>query len=59
LKKAAVAVLEIAGIFALAMLLIRLAVCILSQVWWILAILAALGAAGYFGWRWLRNRRGY
>jgi len=58
IKKAVITVLEIAAIFALAMYLIRLAICYLSQVWWVLIILAALGAAGWFGWRWWKSRRG-
>ena len=59
IKKAVMTVLEIAAIFALAMYLIRLAVCYLSQVWWVLLILGGLAAAGFFGWRWWKNRQGW
>jgi len=50
--------LEIAAIFALAIFLLRLAVCWLSQIWWILLILVVLAVAGWFGWRWYKNRNG-
>jgi hypothetical protein len=55
LKKAVMAVLEIAAILALAMYLFRLAVCYLSRIWWVLLILALVIAAGIFGWRWWKN----
>jgi hypothetical protein len=58
LKKAVMFVLEIAAILALAMYLFRLAVCYLSQIWWVLLLLAVLIAAGWFGWRWWKNRHG-
>ena len=50
--------LKYAAIAAFAMYLIRLAVCYLSQVWWVLVILAALGGAGYIGWKLWRRRHG-
>jgi len=50
--------LEIAACFALAMYLIRLAICYLSQIWWALLILAVLVLAGILGWRWWKDRHG-
>jgi len=58
IKKFFVTLLELAAIFALAMYLIRLAVCYLSQVWWVLLILAVLVAAGWFGWKLWKERHG-
>ena len=50
--------LEIAAVFALAMYLIRLAMCYLSQIWWVLVILVVLAAAGWFGWWWWKDHHG-
>ena len=50
--------LKYAAIFAAAVFLIQLAVCWLSQIWWILLIIAILVAAGWFGWRWWKNHHG-
>ena len=49
--------LETAAIFALAVFLIRLAVCWLMQIWWVLIILAVLILAGFFGWHWWKTNR--
>ena len=51
-------VLEIAAIFLLAVYLLRLAICWLSQIWWILLIIAVLGIAVGVGWRIWKNKRG-
>jgi len=59
IKKGVMTFLQIAAVFALAMYLIRLAVCYLSQVWWVLVILAALGIAVAVGWRVWKSKRGY
>jgi hypothetical protein len=48
--------LEFAAMFALSMYLIKLGVCYLSEVWWILLILAALAVGGYAVYRLWRNR---
>jgi len=50
--------LTIAAIFALAVYLIRLAFCWLSQIWWIIMLIAALVIAGIFIWRWWKNKYG-
>jgi hypothetical protein len=50
--------LKYAAMFAFGMYLIRLAVCYLSQVWWVLVILAALIVAGFIGWKLWQKYRG-
>ena len=58
IKGAFVLVLEIALMFAAAMYLIKLGLCYLSQIWWVLLIIAALVIIGIFIWRWWKNRHG-
>jgi hypothetical protein len=53
-----ITILEIAFILALAMFLLRLAICWLSQIWWVLLILAVLIAAGVIAYRWWKSRHG-
>jgi predicted negative regulator of RcsB-dependent stress response len=52
------AILEAAAIFLLAMYLLRLAICYLSQIWWVLLTLVVLGIAFAVGWRIWKNKRG-
>jgi len=60
LKKGVTTLLEIAAIFLLAVYLLRLAICYLSQIWWILLIIAVVGIAAGVGWRiWKNKRDGY
>ena len=60
MKKGVVTILEIAAIFLLAMYLLRLAICWLSQIWWIVLLLIVLGIAAGVGWRvWKNKRDGY
>jgi len=49
-------ILEAAAIFALSMFLLRLGICYLSQIWWVLLILVVLTVVGIIGWRWWKNR---
>ena len=53
-----IVILEIAAVFALAMFLIRLGICYLSQIWWVLLILFVLLIAGLFGWHWWKEHHG-
>jgi len=48
--------LEAAAIFALAIFLIKLAICWLISIWWILLILAVLVIAGVIGWKLWKRR---
>ena len=50
-------VLECVAIFLLAIYLLQLAICWLSNIWWILVILVVLGIAGAVGWRIYKNKR--
>ena len=60
MKKAVVSVLEVAAIFLLAMYLLRLAICYLSEMWWILLLIVVAGIAAGVGWRiWKNKRDGY
>ena len=43
-------------IIAVSMCLIRLAICLFLQVWWVLAIIAALAILAIFGYRLWRNK---
>ena len=56
-KKLLTRLLEAAAVFALAMFLIRLGVCYLSQVWWILLILAGITIAVVIGWRFWKHQQ--
>ena len=56
-KKLLARLLEAAAVFALAMFLIRLGVCYLSQVWWVLLILAGITIAVVVGWRLLKHQQ--
>ena len=55
-KKLVARLLEFAVLFALSAFLIRLAVCYLLGVWWVLVILAAVSVAIIIGHRAWKNR---
>jgi hypothetical protein len=42
---------EFAAMFALSVFLVRLAICWLAEIWWILTILCAIAIGGIIGWR--------
>lgn len=53
-KRLITRILEYAAIFALSALLIRLAVYLITEIWWVLLIIAAvtaIAAAGYRIWK--------
>ena len=56
-KKLITRLVEYAALFALSAFLIRLAVCYIMDVWWVLIILAAVSAAASIGYRIWKNKR--
>jgi len=58
-KRGAIRILEIAGIFALSALLLRLGAVLIAEVWWILLIIAIVAAGAVIGCRIWKNRSGY
>jgi fatty acid desaturase len=58
-KKFIVRLLESAAMFALAMFLIRLGICYLYEIWWVLVIIAVLTVGSIVGYRvWKRRADG-
>jgi len=55
-KKLIVRLLEAAAMFALAMFLIKLGVCYLLSVKWVLLVLALLAVGSYIGYRIWKNK---
>jgi len=59
LKKAVMTVLEAAAIFLLAMYLLRLAICWLSEMWWVILIIVVVGIVIAVGYRVWKNKSRY
>jgi len=59
-KKGVMTILEVAAIFLLAMYLLRIAICYMRQMWWIILLLVVIGIAVAVAWRiWKNKRDGY
>jgi uncharacterized membrane protein YqgA involved in biofilm formation len=58
-KRFIVRIVECAVLLTLSVFLIKLAVCWLMEIWWVLLIIAALAIGGVIGWRIWKNKRGY
>lgn len=52
-------VLEAAAIFLLAMYLLRLAICWLSEMWWVILIIVVVGIVIAVGYRVWKNKSRY
>jgi hypothetical protein len=46
-----------AAMLALSMWLVKMAVCLLAEVWWVLAIAGVATTIGILAWRFWRSRR--
>jgi hypothetical protein len=58
-KRLIARIVECAVLLALSVFLIKLAVCWLMEIWWVLLIIAAVVVAGIIGWQIWKNKRGY
>ena len=55
-KRLIAQIVEFAALFALAVFLIKLATAWITEIWWILLILAVIGVGGVIGWRLWKNK---